>query len=119
MWSAKSHAKPSKRIFLPELERLGLNQLVLTARIAEVSPLRYTPAGLPVLELRLEHESQQEEASIPRSVKPSVKSIAIGQMAERIGHQALDSCWTFKGFLATARNAKHPVFHLQDFQPNP
>jgi hypothetical protein len=24
----------------------------------------------------------------------------------------------FKGFLATTRNAKHPVFHLQDFQPN-
>jgi primosomal replication protein N len=96
-----------------------VNQLVLTARIAEVSPLRYTPAGLPVLELRLEHESQQDEASTPRAVKTTVKSIAIGLMAERVGHQALDSCWTFKGFLATARNAKHPVFHLQDFQPNP
>ena len=95
-----------------------MNQLVLTARIAEVSPLRYTPAGLPVLELRLEHESEQVEAGTPRTVKTSVKSIAVGLMAERMGHQALDSCWLFKGFLATTRNAKHPVFHLQDFQPN-
>jgi len=51
-------------------------------------------------------------------VKTSVKTIAVGLMAERMGHQALDSCWLFKGFLATTRNAKHPVLHLQDFQPN-
>ena len=93
-----------------------MNQLVLTARIAEVSPLRYTPAGLPVLELRLEHESEQQEAGTPRTVKTSVKTIAVGLMAERIGHQALDSCWLFKGFLATPRQGKSVVLHIQEFQ---
>ncbi|MES2482746.1 MAG: primosomal replication protein N, partial [Pseudomonadota bacterium] len=39
-----------------------MNQLVLSARIAQAFALRYTPAGLPALDLRLEHESEVSEA---------------------------------------------------------
>ncbi|MGH6625190.1 MAG: primosomal replication protein N [Burkholderiaceae bacterium] len=93
-----------------------MNHVVLTACIAELSALRYTPAGLPALDLRLEHESSVEEAGQARQVKAAVKAVALGAMAERVGKQAIGSVWKFTGFLATPRNGKHVVFHIQEFQ---
>ena len=92
------------------------NHWVLTASIAEVQPLRYTPAGLPALDIRLEHESLQREAGADRQVKASVKALAFGALAERLARQALGSVWRFQGFLATGRGGKGLVFHIQDIQ---
>jgi len=92
------------------------NQLVLTACIAGFDVLRYTPAGLPALNMRLEHESEIQEAGQTRQVKASVKAVAFGAMAERLAKQAIGSTWKFNGFLATPRNGKHVVFHIQEFQ---
>ena len=92
------------------------NRVVLTACIAEAEPLRYTPAGLPALTLRLEHESRQSEAGHPRDVRAAMKAVAFGAMAERLARQNMGSRWTFQGFLASPRNGKHPVLHIQDIQ---
>jgi primosomal replication protein N len=92
------------------------NSLVLTACVAELGALRYTPAGLPALDLKLEHESTVEEAGKPRQVKAALKAVAFGAIAERLARQALGSLWRFQGFLATPGNGKHPVLHIQDFQ---
>jgi primosomal replication protein N len=93
-----------------------VNQVVLTARIAEASALRYTPAGLPALDFRLEHESETEEAGQKRQVKVAVKAVAFGSLAETLVRQPIGSPWRFSGFLATPRNGKHPVLHVQQFQ---
>lgn len=92
------------------------NQLVLAACITELDALRYTPAGLPALNMRLEHESDIQEAGQTRQVKAAVKAVAFGAMAERLVKQAIGSAWKFSGFLATPRNGKHVVFHIQEFQ---
>jgi primosomal replication protein N len=94
-----------------------VNQVVLSACIAEASPLRYTPAGLPALNVRLEHESQIEEAGQQRQVKAAVKAVAFGSIAETLVKQSIGSAWRFTGFLATPRNGKHPVLHIQSFVP--
>ena len=94
----------------------GANQLVLTACIAGIDSLRYTPAGLPALNVRLEHESEIQEAGQTRQVKATLKAVAFGAMAERLGKQAIGSAWRFDGFLATPRNGKYVVFHIQEFQ---
>src|SRR5258708_38089621 len=39
------------------------NHVALTAAIAELQALRYTPAGLPALELRLEHASRDRKST--------------------------------------------------------
>jgi primosomal replication protein N len=78
--------------------------------------LRYTPAGLPALDLRLEHESMVEDAGQRRQVKAMLKAVAFGAQAERLAVQALGSLWRFQGFLATPGSAKHPVLHIQNFQ---
>ncbi|MBN9407973.1 MAG: primosomal replication protein N [Burkholderiales bacterium] len=93
-----------------------MNQVILTARIAEAAALRYTPAGVPALDLRLEHESEQVEAGQPRQVKALIRAIAFGASAETLVRQAIGSTWRFSGFLATPRNGKHPVLHIQAFQ---
>ncbi|MEJ7685579.1 MAG: primosomal replication protein N [Variovorax sp.] len=94
----------------------AVNQLVLTACVAELGVLRFTPAGLPAIDLRLEHESTIVEAAHSRQVKAALKAVAFGAVAERLAKQALGSLWCFRGFLATPGTAKHPVLHIQDFQ---
>jgi primosomal replication protein N len=91
------------------------NWLDLTACITEVDALRYTPAGLPALNLRLEHASELLEAGQPRQVKAGVKAVAFGVLAERLAKQAIGSNWKFGGFLATPLKGKHLVFHIQEF----
>jgi primosomal replication protein N len=92
-----------------------VNQLVLTACLVEVSPLRYTPAGLPALNFSLESETEIQEVGSKRQVKVSLKALAIGHLAETIGKQALGSVWKFTGYLGAARQGKNVVFHIQEF----
>ena len=91
------------------------NQLLLTASVVALDALRYTPAGLPALNVRLEHESSLMEAGQVRAVKAAIKAVAFGTVAERLAKQAIGSVWSFSGFLATPLNGKHVVYHLQDF----
>ena len=60
---------------------------------AELEALRYTPVGLPALNLKLDHESEVQEAGQTRQVKLSVKSVAFAAVAERLVKQVLGSKW--------------------------
>ncbi|MES2412589.1 MAG: primosomal replication protein N [Pseudomonadota bacterium] len=90
-----------------------MNQVKLTACIAEASPLRYTPAGIPALNLVLEHESEVEEAGVTRQVKLTVRAVAFGALAETTGRLELGKPQLFTGFLINARTSKSIVFHIQ------
>ncbi|MGV0988957.1 MULTISPECIES: primosomal replication protein N [unclassified Limnohabitans] len=93
-----------------------MNRTELTACIAEQAALRYTPAGLPALDVILEHASEVQEAGQNRKVQLKIRALAIGSIAERLVKQAVGSVWTFKGFLATPRQGKSVVLHIQEFQ---
>jgi len=95
-----------------------VNRTELNACIAEQAALRYTPAGLPALDLILEHTSEIEEAGQIRKVQLKLRALAFGSLAERLVKQTVGSVWTFKGFLATPRQGKSVVLHIQEFQPN-
>lgn len=92
------------------------NHLVISACISEAKPLRYTPAGLPALDFRLEHVSRTTESGQEREVKADIRAVAIGALADRLAGQEIGSPWRFTGFIATPRNGKSVVFHVQDFQ---
>ena len=94
------------------------NRVLVTATLAEVKTMRYTPAGLPALDMTLEHRSTLTEAGHPRQVNALLKAVAFGALAERLARQAIGSVWTFQGFLATPRNSKTLVLHVQDIQPD-
>jgi primosomal replication protein N len=93
-----------------------VNRTELTACIAEQAALRYTPAGLPALDVILEHASEVQEAGQNRKVQLKIRALAIGSIAESLVKQAVGSVWTFKGFLATPRQGKSVVLHIQEFQ---
>ena len=93
-----------------------MNRTELKACIAEQAALRYTPAGLPALDLILEHTSDLQEAGQMRKVQLKLRALAIGSLAERLVKQAVGSVWTFSGFLATPRQGKSVVLHIQEFQ---
>jgi primosomal replication protein N len=93
-----------------------VNRTELNACIAEQAALRYTPAGMPALDLILEHASEMLEAGQMRKVQLKLRALAFGSQAERLVKQAVGSVWTFKGFLATPRQGKSVVLHIQEFQ---
>ena len=94
-----------------------MNQVNLTACIAEASPLRYTPAGIPALNLVLEHESEVVEAGVTRQVRLTVRAVAFGALAETSAKAELGKPLLFTGFLINARTSKSLVFHIQAINP--
>ena len=91
------------------------NSLQLHASIVAAESLRFTPAGLPALNLQLEHDSTVNQAGVNRQVKLVIKAVAFGTLAESLAKQAIGSIWTFSGFLSNARQGKSVVFQIQDF----
>jgi primosomal replication protein N len=93
-----------------------VNRVDLMAHVEEISPMRYTPSGLPVVECRLIHESDIEEAGIVRKVHLSLKSKAVGILAEKLIRQPLHTPLLFSGFLASGANSKSVIFHIHSYQ---
>jgi primosomal replication protein N len=92
-----------------------VNTFELLAVVVQVQTLRYTPAGIPVLNLVLEHESQQVEVDTPRTVKLQIRAVVFGSQAETLARQPLMEAMEFRGFIANARANKGVVFHIQSF----
>jgi primosomal replication protein N len=91
-----------------------MNRLVLSARLEERGALRYTPAGLPALDLGLAHESEVSHEGQVRKVSVQVKSLVIGQLVETVNRLPLGSNSVFAGFLAPARNGRGLLFHITE-----
>jgi len=95
-----------------------MNRLVLGAKLVERGARRYTPAGLPVLELTLQHESEQTEDGQIRRVTLELKALAIGVITERVSTLALGSTGNFAGFLTHARNGRGVLLHITSLEPH-
>jgi primosomal replication protein N len=89
----------------------------LSGRVLIDHPLRRTPAGLPVLELSLEHCSEQVEAGHPRKVSALVACIAMGPLAEQMQELRSECEVRLKGFLAARKvNSRSIVLHISEFE---
>ncbi len=58
-----------------------MNKLLLQAEVVHIEPLRYTPAGIPLLSVSLRHVSEQVEAGMKRKVECEVNAVALGDLA--------------------------------------
>jgi len=95
----------------------GTNQVRLTATLIEKKAKRFTPAGVPVLEVMLAYSGEVNEAAIDRQVQFEAKGKAVGQVAERVEGLALGARIHLSGFLAQARqHSRQLVIHLTDFE---
>ena len=93
-----------------------MNRLVLTAQLVERGALRYTPAGLPALDLALKHESQVTQDGQPRQVSVEIKARAIGEITQRVTGLEMGSTHGFAGFLGSQRNGRGVVFHVTELE---
>ena len=89
-----------------------MNRLVLSAMLVERGVLRYTPAGLPALDLSVKHESEVSQDGQPRKVSLEIKAVAIGEITHTLSAMALGSSGQFAGFLATSRNGRALRLHI-------
>jgi len=93
-------------------ETAGMNRLVLSAILVERKALRYTPAGLPALNLSLRHEGLVSEDSQARKVSLEISAVGIGGITRTLSAIALGSSGLYAGFLTPARNGRGLVFHI-------
>jgi primosomal replication protein N len=94
-----------------------VNQVVLSGWTAALSPLRHTPAGIPVLDFRIRHGSEQMEAGHPRRVEVEVEAVCVGSLAERIAAAGQGREARFAGFLARRRPGSLQVaLHVTEFE---
>ncbi len=94
-----------------------MNRLLLSATLLERGAMRYTPAGLPALDLVLRHDSEVEQAGHPRKVSLEIRALAVGDITQPITQFALGGSAEFAGFLASARNGRGVLFHVTGFAP--
>jgi primosomal replication protein N len=93
-----------------------VNRLILAAEVVERGAMRYTPAGLPALDLVLKHQSEVTEDGQPRQVAMQLKAVAIGAITRPAAALALGAPAQFAGFLAASRNGKGLVFHVTELE---
>jgi len=95
-----------------------MNRLVLSAQLVERGAVRYTPAGLPALDLSLKHESQVTEDGLPRKVSMEIKAVAIGAITRQLMPLAIGSTGLYAGFLTAGRNGRGLSFHVTEVEPS-
>lgn len=96
---------------------MSTNHLVIEGRLAELKSLRYTPAGIPVAEIRIEHVSRQTEAAVEREVKCELAAVALGDTAKLIQGAKLGDTVRLTGFLANrGKSTKNSVLHITNIE---
>ncbi len=79
--------------------------------------MRYTPAGLPALELSLKHESEVSEDGQARQVSMEMKAIGIGAITRELQLLELGAAGLFAGFVTSSRNKRGWLFHVTSVEP--
>jgi primosomal replication protein N len=88
-----------------------LNDYSLFGEIIHLETVRFTPAGIPVLNLRIRNESEQNEAGLKRIINVDIESVVIGELASydlEVGNK-----FSFFGFFdKRSKKSNHLVFHV-------
>ncbi len=93
----------------------GSNRFVVDGELVELDGLRYTPAGVARIALRIRHASTQQEAGAQRQVLCEIPALALGNAAQRASSLQLGQRVRAEGFLAqrSLRNTQL-VMHIEN-----
>ena len=95
----------------------AVNRLEISGVITELQSLRHTPAGIPVVEFRLAHESQRAEAGAHRRVHAEIDAVAFEAQARLLAAGPLGRLLKAEGFLcAKNRRSRKPVLHVTNIE---
>ena len=93
------------------------NRVEISGVVTELKALRHTPAGIPVVEFRLQHESERAEAGAKRRVHAEIEAVAFEAQARLLAAGTLGKALKAEGFLcAKSRRSKKPVLHVTNIE---
>ncbi|HBV22050.1 MAG TPA: primosomal replication protein N [Nitrosomonas sp.] len=75
------------------------NQAIICGEIVRIGVLRYTPAGVPVIDFVVKHQSHQVEANIARQINCELPTVAMGAKAKTISEMRSGNNIRVTGFL--------------------
>ena len=79
--------------------------------------MRFTPAGIPVVEFKVTHESEQDEAGKKRKVQAEMPAIAFDAQARLIAGSKLGVEARLQGFLAAkSKRSRRLVLHVNHIE---
>ncbi len=73
--------------------------MALSGELAAIEPLRYTPAGIALLNFRLTHRSRQTEAGLKRQVECEMGGVAMAEVAVEMARLKPGQAVKVSGFL--------------------
>ena len=88
----------------------------MSAEIVERGALRFTPAGLPALDVSLKHASEIVQLGKPHKISVELRARAIGPITEPLLAADLGTEHAFEGFVGSQRNGRGVVFHIQTIE---
>ena len=88
------------------------NEVVIDGLLLKRGTLRHTPAGIPAINLVIDHRSIQLEAGQRREARCEVDAVAIGELAVTLSKHKLNQPLQFSGFL-TRHSVKERRLVLQ------
>jgi primosomal replication protein N len=98
-------------------ETVHPNRVTLDGEVVTREPLRYSPAGVPILSLQLAHRSQQTEGGVPRQAELEIEAVAVGELALKLNALQPGQRLTATGFLTRrSRRSRRVVLHLNEVQ---
>ena len=93
------------------------NRTHLTGTLTAIDAVRYTPAGIPIVEIKVAHESTQSEAGRNRQVVIEVMALAAGEVARKLAASPLGARVRLDGFLAhKGKSRVQLVLHINEFE---
>ena len=92
------------------------NRARLRTKLLARGDLRYTPAGVAVLQAGLGYDGTVVEAGVERRLSFELEAIAVGDVAKRLDRQALGTELDVDGFLAPrSQRARSLRLHITEF----
>jgi primosomal replication protein N len=94
-----------------------VNQLRIRGKAVAKSALRYTPAGIAVLEASFKHEGSVTEATAERTLAFEFSAVALGAVAQALDREPLGKPMMLEGFIAPrTRRSTRLVMHITEYK---
>ena len=90
-----------------------MNRVTVTAKLLEHQSLRYTPAGIPALDMLLEHEADSKDG---HDASVQIQALAFSLNAEALAKTPLGSTLKVEGFLRHSAKSKKLIIQIHSFE---
>ncbi len=92
-----------------------MNRYQVTGTLQERQSLRYTPAGVPALDMQIEHPSEDQSG---HDATVNLSGVAFGLVAQTLVSTPLGSKLKLDGFLRHSAKSKKLIVQIESFEIN-